>query len=290
MPWRSGSGETPGPGPNARPLFQVFDFRTRRVHHSRVGLDRFGFALASALGRIFGPRRTSEDSFAAFPQSWKHFLEARSDHYRRLPPAYRREFQQQVQIFLAAKRITGVELHVTEEIELLVAASAVTLSVGWPGFVWDRLTEVLVYPDNFDRDYNFGGSEIAGQAHPWGVVILSAPVLLASFAESGDGSHLGYHEFAHLLDLSQTGGIPASLSDESIREWMMIMKEEEERLRRGDSELSPYGLSGPRELFAVAVEAFFQTPLALLQSHTKLYSFLSSYFCQDPAAWVAPGS
>ena len=35
-----------------------------------------------------------------------------------------------------------------------------------------------------------------------------------------------------------------------------------------------YGLSGPVELFAVAVEAFFQTPVALTRSHTELYAFL----------------
>src|SRR5439155_17695073 len=29
---------------------------------------------------------------------------------------------------------------------LLVAASAATVSVGWEGFTWDQLTEVLVYP------------------------------------------------------------------------------------------------------------------------------------------------
>jgi MtfA peptidase len=66
---------------------------------------------------------------------------------------------------------------------------------------------------------------------------------------------------------------------------MAIMEREEERLRRGDSELSPYGLTEPEELFAVAVEAFFQIPVALTRSHTELYAFLSSYFRQDPAAW-----
>src|SRR6185295_8726649 len=162
------------------------------------------------------------------------------------------------------------------------AASAVMLTVGWSGYTWDQLTEVLVHPDNFDRDYRFGGTDLAGQAHAWGTVILSAPALLRSFAVTDDGYHLGVHEFAHLLDLAQTrfDGIPPYLSDESIRKWEGIMKQEHERLRRGDSELSPYGLRGPEELFAVAVEAFFQIPIALTRSHTELYAFLSSYFRQ----------
>jgi Mlc titration factor MtfA (ptsG expression regulator) len=257
-----------------------------------VNLRQFGYALASAFGRIFAPRRARRQAIlsAPFPRPWKDFLETRSDHYRRLPAAYRPEFDQQAQIFLAEKRITGIEMEVSDELKLLVAASAVMLTVGWPGYTWDQLTEVLVYPDDFDRDYRFGGTDLSGQAHPWGIVILSAPTLLRSFAVADDGYHLGVHEFAHLLDLAQTrfDGIPPYLSDESIRKWVTIMELEVERLRRGDSELSPYGLTGPQELFAVAVEAFFETPLALTSSHGELYAFLSSYFRQDPAAWSRP--
>jgi len=259
------------------------------VHHSRVNLGTLAWTVASLLRRILGTDRTRRHANlpVELPQSWKDLLKSRSDHYRRLPVLYRPEFHQQVHTFLATKRITGVETHVTDEITLLVAASAVTLSVGWPGYTWDRLAEVLVYPSNFDRDYRFGGSDLSGQAHPWGIVILSAPVLLRSFEKAGDGYHLGYHEFAHLLDRSHTGGVPADLSDESIRTWATIMAREEERLRRGDSALQPYGLSGPAELFAVAVEAFFLNPVTLVSSHGELYAFLASYFRQDPAAWSA---
>jgi Mlc titration factor MtfA (ptsG expression regulator) len=267
---------------------------TRAQQHSGVNLRPFAYALASAFERIFTPQRARRQAIlsAPFPGHWKDFLETRSDHYRRLPVAYRAQFDQQAQMFLAEKRITGIETQVSDEMKLLVAASAVMLSVGWPGYTWDQLTEVLVYPDNFDRDYRFGGTDLAGQAHPWGIVILSAPALLRSFAETAGGYHLGVHEFAHLLDLAHNrfNGIPADLSDESIRKWLTIMEQEEERLRRGDSELSPYGLSGPEELFAVAVEAFFQTPVALTRSHRELYAFLSSYFRQDPAAWSSSTS
>ena len=56
-------------------------------------------------------------------------------------------------------------------------------------------------------------------------------------------------------------------------------------MRRGDSVLDPYALTGPEELFAVAVEAFFQTPRDLAERHGELYGFLSSYFRQDPVDW-----
>jgi Mlc titration factor MtfA (ptsG expression regulator) len=254
-----------------------------------VKLGQLGRALVSAFGRIVAPGRARRRGVlsAPFPRLWTDLLESRSVHYRRLPGAHRAQFDQQVQLFLAEKRITGIETPLSDEVKLLVAASAVTLTAGWSGYTWDQLTEVLVYPEDFDRDYRFGGTDLSGQAHPWGIVILSLPALVRSFTQSDDGHHLGLHEFAHLLDLAQArfDGIPSYLSDESIRKWVAIMEQEEERLRRGDSELDPYGLSGPEELFAVAVEAFFQTPVALRRSHHELYEFLASYFLQDPAAW-----
>jgi Mlc titration factor MtfA (ptsG expression regulator) len=218
-----------------------------------------------------------------------------SAHYRSLPPEVRQEFNRQVQVFLTDKQITPVETRLTAEARLLVAASAVTLTAGWPGFTWDQLREVLVYPEHFDRDYEFASGSSAdpimtGQAHPWGVVILSHPALQASFAATSvRGSHVGFHEFAHLLDLSSArfDGVPSYLPDDAVRRWIALMEREQQRLERGESVLDPYGLSSPPELFAVAVEAFFQVPAAIAHEHRELYEFLALYFNQDPAAWVS---
>lgn len=252
-------------------------------------LSRLTRGVLTRLSRA--PRRLRRRREAAasvpFPKSWSKKLSARCEHYNRLPTSYRQRFRQQVQVFLAEKRITGVEMEIDDEIRLLVAASASSLSVGWPDYTWDQLAEVLLYPDNFDRDYNFGGGNAAGEAHQWGIVILSVPALSRSFDDTADGFHVGFHEFAHLLDLTQSrfDGIPPGLSDTSIREWLAIVEKEEARLRRGDSVLDPYALSNPVEFFATAVEAFLQIPVALANRHLELYEFFSSYLCQDPAAW-----
>jgi len=257
----------------------------------KATLSQLTQALLSRLGRA--PTRLRRQREAAvsipFPQPWTELLKTRCEHYNRLPIALQDRFRQQVQIFLAEKRITGVQVDMDDETRLLVAASAVSLSVGWPDYTWDQLAEVLLYPDNFDRDYNFGGMDASGQAHHWGVVILSVPALKRSFDEVSD-HHVGFHEFAHLLDLWRTrfDGIPTGLSDELIRRWLRIVQDEEDRLRRGDSVLHPYALSGPVEFFATTVEDFFQTPTALAARHLELYEFHSSYFCQDPAGWSRP--
>ena len=244
-----------------------------------------GAWAARALGRRSARRRALLAS--PFPEAWRRFLEQSYDHYQRLPHELRRRFEDDLLVFLAEKRITGVDVAVTDELRLLVAASAVTLSVGWPEYEWDQLTEVLLYPQDFDRDYGYEGADLAGQAHPWGTVILSVPTLRDSFEDPDDAFHVGIHEFAHLLDMSQTRfeGIPAGLDAERSREWVAVTEKEMERLRRGKSVLDPYGGDDPVEFLPVAVEAFFESALALRRRHRELYAILSEYFRQDPAAW-----
>lgn len=244
-----------------------------------------GAGLQRALGRR-GERRRALLS-TPFPDEWRRFLRERCDPYERLPPDLRGRFEDELRVFLSEKRITGVGTTATEELRLLVAASAVTLSLGWPDHEWDRLAEVLLYPQDFDRDYGFEMKELSGQAHGWGTVILSAPALVESFAYPDDGYHVGLHEFAHLVQMEQAGfaEVPAGLGAAEGREWSELVKGEMDRLRRGKSILDPYASESAVEFLAVAVETFFEIPMELRARHREVYAALSAYFRQDPAAW-----
>lgn len=256
-----------------------------------------GAALGAAVAALVGLaldqraearyRRRRRLLALPFPERWRRLLEERCDHYDRLPEPLRRRFEDDLRLFLAERRISGVGIEVDEELRLLVAASAVTLSLGWPDYEWDQVTEVLLYRQDFDRDYSLEDPELSGQAHPWGTVILSAPALRESFADPDDGFHVGFHEFAHLLDVSQAhfDGIPPGLRGGREREWLELREREMERLRKGKSALDPYGAEDPVEFMAVAVETFFEAALELRQRHRELYALLRDYFGQDPAAW-----
>lgn len=259
--------------------------------------ERQGAALGAAAGALLGLLldRRAEARYRGrrrllalpFPERWRRLLEERCDHYDRLPEPLRRRFEDDLRVFLAERRISGVGVEADEELRLLVAASAVTLSLGWPDYEWDQVTEVLLYPQDFDRDYGLEAPELAGQAHPWGTVILSAPALRESFADPDDGFHVGFHEFAHLLDVDQSrfDGIPPGLRGAREREWLELREREMERLRKGKSALDPYGAEDAVEFMAVAVETFFEAALELRQRHRELYALLRDYFGQDPAAW-----
>ena len=248
-----------------------------------------GLGLGTILWRTLTARglRRERVRQAPFPDEWRRILEDRYDHYHRLPPGLRRRFEEQVALFLAEKRITGVEVEVGLDLRILVAASAATLTAAWEGDHWDHLAEVLLYRRDFGRDYSFDEDDLSGQAHPWGTVILSVPTLLESFDDPDDGFHVGLHEFAHLLDVEQThfDGVPRGLDPARTREWLETVDREMDRLRRGKSVLDPYAAEDPVEFLAVAVETFFECPLALRQRHREVYAILRDYFGQDPAAW-----
>ena len=252
-----------------------------------------GAAAGAWLGALWVQRHRSREArrraaaTAPFPARWRAILAHRYDHYHRLPESLRPAFESRVQAFLAEKRITGVGVVATDELRVLVAASAATLSLAWDAYPWDQLAEVLLYAQDFDRDYSFAGRELAGEAHPWGTIIISVPTLQASFDDPGDGYHVGLHEFAHLLDKWGThfDGILPGLDEARSREWMGLAEREMERMRRGESVIDPYGQESPVEFLAVAVEAFFERPRKLRRGHTEVYSMLRDYFGQDPAAW-----
>ena len=255
-----------------------------------------GAAVGAALGALLAivawrhlnrrSARRRAQLLTPFPERWREYLLDHCDHYDRLPDDLRRRFEDDVTIFLLEKRITGIETAVTDELRLLVAASAVTLSVAWPDYEWDQLTEVLLYPQAFDRDWSFEGDEFAGQAHPWGTVILSVPSLVESFEDPDDAYHVGIHEFTHLLDVSQADfdGIPAGMPDARARNGSWWRRGSASAWGR-ESVIDPYGKESPVEFLAVAVEAFFEVPLALRQHHAEIYAILKDYFAQDPAAW-----
>ena len=234
-------------------------------------------------------RRAPPPQADAFPDEWASFLWEHSAHYRRLPGRLQTAFESDVQRFIAKRRITGVKTTIDDALRLLVAASAATLSVGWPGYKWSEVSEVLLYPDNFDRDYAIGRPELAGIANVWGTIILSVPSLHQSFADYEASYHVGLHEFAHLLtfERGQQIEVPVGLRSAQIRVWEAIQADERTRLAGGgESIIDPYALQ-PSEFFPCAVEVFFQMPLELREKHRRLYRFLSRYFRQNPAWWEA---
>jgi Mlc titration factor MtfA (ptsG expression regulator) len=205
----------------------------------------------------------------------------------------------------------------SDESKLLVAASAATLLLGRPEWRLPTSRDIVIYPTAFaeetytmgrptprdPRDLNTAGAgQAIGMVHAQGPILLSLDALERSYPLSpsvrASGSlvdleepvlpHVGIHEFAHVLDFigsqGRAAGMPQLMTPSLTPRWHQQLELERERLHAGQSVLSPYGLKNEAELFAVAVESFFQDPLRLRVYHPELYALLAAFFNQDPAA------
>jgi len=212
-------------------------------------------------------------------------------------------------LFLAEKEFHGIAgFEVTDEVAVAVAAQACLLVLhlglerygGFIGIVM-HADQVLARREVMDEDglVHEYEEELSGEAMEGGPLMLSWADVERAGLNDGDGDGPAYnvvmHEFAHVLDMADglANGVPPQASAAARKAWITIMEAEFQRfcdlLDAGhDTAIDPYGSEGQEEFFAVAVEAFFVTPWALLADHPALYELLVGYFRQDPAARPRP--
>lgn len=221
----------------------------------------------------------------------KKILEDYVGFYHNLDSTDKQRFEHKVAEFFRAVRIEGVGLEMTTLDELLIASSAVIPIFGFDDWHYRNLSSVLLYPDTFNKDFQFEGGErnimgMVGTGYMNGQMILSRSALRHGFSKSAGKENTAIHEFVHLLDKSDgaTDGIPENLmSHEYTLPWVKMMHEEIERIADNKSDINPYAITNEAEFFAVVSEYFFEKPELLKEKHPELYHQLSIIFAQQPA-------
>lgn len=196
-----------------------------------------------------------------------------------------------MRVFLSAVRIEGVGTEISDLDRALIAASAVIPIFGFPEWRYQNLTNVILYPDTFDGEFQYeGGSRnilvMVGSGYMNGQMLLSRAALIKGFSASSGKENAAIHEFVHLLDKSDgaTDGVPANLQPHAYAApWLHLMHVEMHRIAAGKSDINPYALTNEAEFFAVAAEYFFEKPGELQHKHPELYTRLAGIFAQDPA-------
>ncbi|MDH5699747.1 MAG: zinc-dependent peptidase [Nitrospirota bacterium] len=230
-----------------------------------------------------------------FPTAWESILEQDVPFYQTLSPADQKRFREEVHVFLHEKRITGINTSVDDTVRVLVAASAIIPIFGFPGWEWEHIREILIYPTSFGEEYQMGSAKehtisgMVGSGAMTRMMILSKPDLLQGFQRHSDRHNVGIHEFVHLLDKSDgaVDGVPeVALIGRAIRPWLNLVKTEMDKIRHGHSDINPYGLTNEAEFLAVVSEYFFENPERMKQKHPELYTMLERIFHQDPQSRI----
>lgn len=228
---------------------------------------------------------------AATAINYTGLLSTHVDYYQKLDDDAKKRFEQRVEEFLQQVHIESVGAELTDTDRILVAASAVIPVFGFDGWRYKNLTNVILYPDTFDGEFQFeGGSRnimgMVGTGYMNGQMLLSRSALVSGFSRSSGKSNTGIHEFVHLLDKADgaTDGIPEQfMPHEYALPWLKMMHQEMHRIKKGNSDINDYALTNEAEFLAVTAEYFFEKPGQFEQKHPEIYGILSKLFAQDPA-------
>ena len=260
-----------------------------------------GVLCARVLLRERRTARRKRFFAAAIPHGWHRILERNVRLYRILPDDLRRELRGHINVFLDAKVVQGCQgLTVTDEIRVTIAGHACLLLLNRATDYFPGFTTVLVYPDTFvvptsSTDGPLETRDLQprlGESWHRGPVILSWSEVMRDATEYRDSCNVVLHEFAHKLDEENDvmDGLPVLDSDSHYASWTDVMRNEYSLLQE-DAEhgvpqvLDEYGAASPSEFFAVATEAFFETPVELEDEHPLLYTELKKFYKVDPGRW-----
>jgi len=224
-------------------------------------------------------------------ETYEKLLNEHVHYYHQLSGTDKVRFRAMIHDFLEYVHIEGVGIEVTALDRVLVAASGVIPIFGFPDWKYKNLTNVILYPDTFDQEFQFEGENrnilgMVGWGYMNGQMLLSRAALVKGFSSSAGAGNTAIHEFVHLLDKADgaTDGVPENLiAHEYSLPWLKMIHQEMHRIQKGSSDINPYAITNEAEFLAVAAEYFFEKPEKLQQKHPEIYAQLSRIFGQDPA-------
>ena len=252
-------------------------------------------------------RRIGTDLWQRATASWLFMRGIEPDESERLRRISER--------FLATKHFSGTHaLEVSEEMQVEIAAQA-TILVLELGIDWyDGWSEIIVYPSQFapEREIvddagvvHLTNDPMAGEAWLGGPVILSYEDVAMTADEEMRvaGYNVVIHEFAHKLDMrnGDPNGFPPLHPGMDAAAWKRAFAgayddfctrvDAAERLSQTRMQaaldalpIDPYAAESAGEFFAVASEAFFETPELLAPAYPGVYEQLRLFYKQDPGA------
>lgn len=235
-------------------------------------------------------RKAQRHSIKPFPERWHGLLLENVHYYSNLSQEKQKVFQQRMMQFLSEVYIDGVKLELEELDKILIAASAVIPVFGFKEWHYTNLSGILLYPDNFNEDMQFGSRDksrniggIVGNGRFEKQMILSKKALYHGFKNKSDKNNTGIHEFIHLIDKldDRTDGVPERLLQHQYAiPWLNLIHKEIEAINDNHSDIRKYGGTNQAEFFAVASEYFFERPDLLKRKHPELYGMLVNCFKQ----------
>jgi len=229
---------------------------------------------------VFETRRIRE-----FPPLPENFRETLSDYvlfYQQLNEQGKKQFEERVEHFLSSVQVTGVKAVVEDLDRILIAAGGIIPVFSFPDWQYVNLHEVLLYPGNFNEDFDQAGADrnvtgMVGTGGMQNMMIISKWQLRQGFINHSDTRNTAIHEFAHLIDKMDgtMDGVPEIILERKhVQRWKSLVNATIQQMKTHGSDIDIYGATNPIEFFAVITEYFFQRPDLLKENHPDIFEML----------------
>lgn len=222
--------------------------------------------------------------FRSFPEQSRMYLRQHSDYYNKLDAKNKSRFEKRVKRFIDVKEFIPRGIKVTEEMKVLVAASAIQIGFGYPRVYFSYFKRILIYPDDYysriTRKYHQG--EVNTR---FGMVVLSWKNLKYGVLDKNDGRHLGLHEMAHVLKLENRirNDEYGFIKNSAWKEYVEVRDRDMQLAKSRDTNfLRDSAYRNVHEFFAVSVESFFERTEDLKKEKPELYHVMTKVLNQDP--------
>lgn len=239
-------------------------------------------SAVEATGRAAAPLRSA---ILPFPDKYKETLVKYFPYYNNLDHRNRHVFEQKLMYFILSKKFIPRQFRpVTYEMKAMIGACAVQLTFGLPRVYLQHFDKILIYPDDYYSSITKQFHK--GEVNPaFGAIVLSWKSFVDGYIHPTDSVNLGLHEMAHALRLENIihNDEHDFFDDELVARFDAIaaticQTETPPEFFR------PYACTNPHEFFSVAVENFFERPVAFKAAMPELYPLLTQLLNQDPTA------
>lgn len=208
--------------------------------------------------------------------SQKEILQQQFSFYKKLNPKHKQYFEHRVASFIMDKHFIGRDgLVVTDEMKVLISATAVMLTFGFRDYYIGLISKIFIYPDEFYSNTNqqFHKGEFNPKLE---TLVLSWKHFIAGFDNSNDNVNLGIHEFAHAIHLNsiKERDISSTIFSDSFKELTDLLATED-NLRKSLIEsryFREYAYTNQYEFVAVIIETFIESPSEFRAQFPEVYN------------------
>ncbi|MFD2551939.1 zinc-dependent peptidase [Bizionia sediminis] len=206
----------------------------------------------------------------------EQILNAQFGFYQRLSDSDKRVFRHRLAVFLQTKTFVPRNgLEITNEILVLVGATAVMLTFGFRNYSLNMITHIIMYPTTFFSETNSALHK--GEYNPkLRALVLSWEDFKEGYSIANDNLNLGIHEFAHAIHFNSLKNRDASATifADSFKELAQILAREEDLRKRllQSGYLRDYAYTNPYEFVAVIIESFIETPAQFRAQFPEVYA------------------